>query len=306
MKKILVYRNCSLGDFLVSLSAIKILKAKYPESNIYFSSVKSKVDGIISPDNIKIEKGLIHKFIFFNYDIFSLINFFLKLKAEKFESIYYLNEINSYLKLKRDYFFFRLIGAKLFGFDKKNYNYEKFNEEYYLCKRVNKNISKKIIVKLFKSNKKIKKSKIITISLGGRNKKKIWQKQKWKCLIKQIISQFPNLKIFIVGSKKEKKISDEISLLDRQRIINLSGKTSIDNLFEIIEKSSYHISHDDGTMHIASTLRKKGAAIFGITSEKGRWFPSNRNFKIFYPNTDINQINPFRVFNSIKYELKKI
>ena len=204
------------------------------------------------------------------------------------------------MKLKRDYFFFRLISAKLFGFDKENYNYEKFNEEYYLCKRVNKNISKKIIVKLFKSNKKIKKSKIITISLGGRNKKKIWQKQKWKCLIKQIISQFPNLKIIIVGSKKEKKISDEISLLDRQRIINLSGKTSIDNLFEIIEKSSYHISHDDGTMHIASTLRKKGAAIFGITSEKGRWFPSNRNFKIFYPNTDINQINPFRVFNSIK------
>tara|TARA_B100000989_G_scaffold292197_1_gene267714 strand:+ start:4110 stop:5030 length:921 start_codon:yes stop_codon:yes gene_type:complete len=306
LKKILVYRNCSLGDFLVSLSAIKILKAKYPESNIYFSTVKSKVDGIISPDNIKIEKGLIHKFIFFSYNIFSLINFYFKLRAEKFESIYYLNEINSYLKLKRDYVFFRLIGTKLFGFNIENYNYEKFNEEYYLCKRVDKNVSKEIILKLFKSNKKIKKSKIITISLGGRNKKKKWQKQKWKCLIKQIISQFPNLKIIIVGSKKEKKISDEISLLDKKRIFNLSGKTSIDKLFEIIKISSYHISHDDGTMHIASIFQKKGVAMFGITSEKGRWFPSNRNFTIFYPNTDINQINPFRVFNLIKYDLKKI
>ena len=98
MKKILVYRNCSLGDFLVSLSAIKILKIKYPESNIYFSSVKSKIDGVVNPDKIKIENRLIHKFIFFNYNIFSLINFYFKLRLEKFDSIYYLNEINSIFK----------------------------------------------------------------------------------------------------------------------------------------------------------------------------------------------------------------
>ncbi len=306
MKKILVYRNCSLGDFLVSLSAIKILKIKYPESNIYFSSVKSKIDGVVNPDKIKIENRLIHKFIFFNYNIFSLINFYFKLRLEKFDSIYYLNEINSIFKLKRDYIFFRLISPNLAGFDKENYNYQKFNEEYYLCKRINKNISKEIILKLFKSNKKTINLKTITISFGGRNKKKIWHKQKWKCLIKQITIHFPNLKIIILGSKKEKKISDEISLLDKRKIVNLCGKTSIYKLYKTIEKSSYHISHDDGTMHIASILKKNGAAIFGITSEKGRWFPSNRNTTIFYPKTNINQINPFKVFNSIKYDLKKI
>lgn len=295
-----------MGDFLVSYSAIKLLKAKYPDSKIYFSSVKSRVNGIVTPDKIQIEKGLIHKFIFFNYNFFSLINFYLKLKFEKFECIYYLNEINSNFKLKRDYFFFRLICSKLFGFDKEKYNYAKFNEEYYLCKRINKNINREIILKLFKPSKEIKNSKLITLSIGGRNKKKKWQKQKWKCLIKQIITHFPKLKIVILGSEKEKKISNEISLLDKSRIINLSGKTSIYKLFKIIEKSSYHISHDDGTMHIASFFKKKGVAIFGITSEKGRWFPSNRNLIIFYPKNDINQINPFRVFNSIKYDLKKI
>ena len=306
MKKILVYRNCSLGDFLVSLSAIKLIKAKYPNSKIYFSSVKSKVDGVVTPDKINIENRLIHKFIFFDYNIFSLINFYFKVKSKKFDSIYYLNEINSNLKLKKDYFFFKLTGAKIFGFDKENYDYEKLNEEYYLCKRIDKNINKEKIIKLFKPNNRITNSKIITISLGGRNKKKIWLKQKWICLIKQIINHFPNIKIIIVGSKNEKEISEEVSCLNKQRIINLSGKTSINKLFKIIKKSSYHISHDDGTMHIASMFRKKGAAIFGITSERGRWFPSNKNLVIFYPNRNINQINPFRVFNSIKNDLKKI
>ena len=109
-----------------------------------------------------------------------------------------------------------------------------------------------------------------------------------------------------MGSKNEKKISENISRLNKQRIINLSGKTSLDKLFKVIEKSSYHISHDDGTMHIASMFRKKGSAIFGITSEKGRWFPSNKNFFIFYPSKNINQINPFKVFNTIKNDLNKI
>ena len=79
----------------------------------------------------------------------------------------------------------------------------------------------------------------------------------------------------------------------------MCGKTDIVRLFEIIASSQYHISHDDGTMHIASAFKKKGIAIFGITSEKGRWFPLNFNQKIFYPRKNIDEIKVEEVFDIV-------
>ena len=86
----------------------------------------------------------------------------------------------------------------------------------------------------------------------------------------------------------------------------MCGKTNINTLFNLINHSKYHLSHDDGTMHVANIYKKCGAAIFGITSDKGRFFPSNVKQRIFYPKKDINEINPHKVFKAIFYDLKNL
>ena len=86
----------------------------------------------------------------------------------------------------------------------------------------------------------------------------------------------------------------------------MCGKTKIDTLFNIINCSSYHISHDDGTMHIASCFQKYGVAIFGKISEKGKWYPSNTNQKIFFPKNNVNDTKPNRVFKFVYKNLIKI
>ena len=76
---------------------------------------------------------------FFEY---GKINFFKFCKTIKknFYKIYYLNSFSSKIKLLRDYFIFSLVGIKnKIGFKYQELNYEKFNETYYLCKRVKKN-----------------------------------------------------------------------------------------------------------------------------------------------------------------------
>lgn len=104
----------------------------------------------------------------------------------------------------------------------------------------------------------------------------------------------------------KKKCQNKLQSWIEKKIINLCGNTNIRQLFDIIDSSKYHISHDDGTMHIASTFKKKGIAIFGITSEKGRWFPSNSNQKIFYPKKHINQIKPEKIINFIYRSLDSL
>ena len=307
-KKILIYRHCSLGDFIVSLPAIKLIRENNPNAIIYLASLVKNETGFVKPHRIPIREKLINKFIYFEYNILSIFNFFKLVKKKQFDEIYYLNEIVSKFKLKRDYFLFNFIGIPVKkGFENLKYNYKKFNETYYLCKRVQKKIYANDISfqRITKSRKILSKKKYITISFGGRNPLKKWDIKKWNQLILNIFKKKPNLVIKIIGSKNEYENAEKIKNHKKQ-IYNLCGKTNINQLFKTIEKSIYHISHDDGTMHIASTFQKNSVSIFGKIAEKGRWFPSNPNQKIFFPKRNINDIKFEHVSKKVLNDLRKL
>ena len=65
MKKILIYRHCSLGDFIVSLPAIKQIKNKFPNSKIYLACSVIKKTGYVKPHFVPIKKDIISEFIYF-------------------------------------------------------------------------------------------------------------------------------------------------------------------------------------------------------------------------------------------------
>lgn len=308
MKKILIYRNCSLGDFIVSLPAIKMIRDVNPDAKIYFASMKKEVTGYVTPNLLPLKKKIIDKFIFFKYNPLSILNFLLKIREEKFEKLYCLNEYLSNIRRKRDFLIFNLLGIqKLYGFKYEKYNYKNFNETYYLCKRVNENINKKNISfsNLIKKNK-FKNYNYITLSMGSRDPNRGWKMDYWESLINDISRHFPNLKIKIVGSKNDIENANKIKKINKKKIINICGKTSVSLLFKVINNSSYHISHNDGTMHVASVFNKNGIAIFGLTDPRGKWFPINKRQKIFFPKKHVNDTKPSLVFKKIYYDLKKL
>jgi|TARA_B110000285_G_scaffold216900_1_gene264650 ADP-heptose:LPS heptosyltransferase len=308
LKKILIYRNSSLGDFINASPAIKLIKELNPDSKIYFASQKKNTVGFVTPNLIPIKKKFIDQFLFYEYNFLSILFFLIKIFKIKFDKLYYLNEYKFKSKEKRDFLLFKLFRIKkMYGFDKGNFDYSKFNETFYLCKIVKNDISKKEISYsgIFKKNRFIKK-KYITISLGGRNIRKSWNLKYWEFLVNKITKRFPNLNIKIVGSTNELYNANIICKINKNKITSICGKTSINLLFKVINSSSYHISHDDGTMHVASIFNKPGTAIFGITSKKGKWYPMNPKLRIFYPNKNINEIKPNFVFNKIIYDLKNL
>lgn len=308
MKKILIYRNCSLGDFIVSLPAINIIKNLNPNSKIYFATLTDKKIGHVNPDQIPLRKKLIDKFIFFNHNFFDFYKFLKTIKQENFSKIYYLNDFVSKKKMFRDYLIFHFLSIKnKFGFIFKKPNYSNHNETFHLCKRVKKKINlKNISLKNFLKFNNYKFSKYLTISFGGKNHLKKWNSKNWENLIINIIKFKPKLKIVVLGSKNESKIINSMKISTHKNIVDLCGKTDIKKLINIIASSSYHISHDDGTMHIASTFYKKSVSIFGkSTAVKGKWFPKNPNLKIFYKDK-INEIKLSLVKKKIFFDLKNL
>ena len=313
--KILIYRVSSLGDFIHSTPAIKLIRQNNTGAKIYFASQKKNSIGFVTPNLLPFKKKIIDEFIFYNRDNYlSLLFFFTIIFRKKFDKLYYFTEFTTKSKEKRDYLFFKMCRIKkMYGFnlkgkntDEKRNNYIKYNETYYLCKTVNKYIKPNQISysDIFCKSKNTN-EKYITVSMGGRNIKKTWQFKNWEILIKKILNKFPKLKIKIVGSKNEISNANIICKINKKQISNTCGN-SIKSLFKLINSSQYHISHDDGTMHVASVYNKPGVVIFGLIAPKGKWFPLNKKLKIFYPKKNINETKPEMVFNRILLDLKKL
>ena len=322
MKKILIFRNTSLGDFIVGIPAIKIINKKFLDHKIYYLSLQhSTKKGAINANEILGKDNLIKEYIFFNKNelsIFRSIKLIKKIRKYKFEKFFYLNENTSKIKLFRDFLFFSFCNIKkIYGFDFfKMPNYAEGNESFHIAKRVDKNIEVKNIKNLLKNSYKINKrsqfltlrkflskknyKKFITISTGMRNLKKDWGLKNWKILLKNIFYYYPSLKIIIVGSKKEYRRAERLKRIKFKNVINLCGKTNIKELMEIVNKSKFHISHDDGTMHVASIFKKKNIAIFSNIQARGQWFPTNSNSIVFYPEVSIKEITPNLVIKQFR------
>ncbi|NBV00249.1 MAG: lipopolysaccharide heptosyltransferase II [Burkholderiaceae bacterium] len=98
---------------------------------------------------------------------------------------------------------------------------------------------------------------------------KQWPSSHYAELAKALSERQRNATILILGSNKEKALGDEIVLRSQtDRIINLCGKTSLDDAVSLISVSQGVVSNDSGLMHIAAALGIPQVAIFGSSDPR--------------------------------------
>jgi ADP-heptose:LPS heptosyltransferase len=301
MKKILCYRNSKLGDYLISIPSIRLIKKKNKNCKIYFLTVKSKFYNNL-PKNFEKTK-LVDEFIYFNNNFLDKFRLIFFLRKKNFDKIYYLQEKSSLFREVRDYIFFNFLKIdKINGFFTKQKDYSQQNETLQIARRVDKKITHNNINLLSKIkkdyNEPIFSNNYFTISIGGFSQPSIWNLKNWIVLIKLLRNRFKH-KILIVGTKHDFKKANMITLRDKKNIINLCNKTNIKDLSNIIKFSKYHITNDNGSMHLATLYEKKTICLFNNHDPKGKWYPSNKNAIILRPNKGVNLINPYKVFSKL-------
>lgn len=100
---------------------------------------------------------------------------------------------------------------------------------------------------------------------------KRWDEEKFAEVAKYYAKDFD---IVLFGSKNESDICEKIIKLSSiKNITNLAGKTSIEELCELIGGLSLFVTNDSGPMHIAAAYKIPTVAIFGPTShtETNQW-----------------------------------
>jgi len=125
--------------------------------------------------------------------------------------------------------------------------------------------------------KKFNLKKFIIISPGSRSQKRLGVNfpsvPKFARVADMIVKEY-GLSVVLVGSKNERKVCQRITThsLEKKKIINLAGKTTIKELSSLVLLSELVIGVDSGIIHIAAALNKKVISI-SRQSQRQKWHP---------------------------------
>ena len=105
--------------------------------------------------------------------------------------------------------------------------------------------------------------KYIVFSCNGTEKIKMMKPSKWIDIYKQIDKK---ITVVIIGRGEDKKFNDilvqEIAKKG-QNFLDLTNKTDLHQMFDVIRNSEYVVTTDSGPLHVAHYFNKETLALFG-------------------------------------------
>lgn len=109
----------------------------------------------------------------------------------------------------------------------------------------------------------------IVISPGAKHNTKIWPY--FPELVASLKALYKGYEIVAIGDSRDSTIVESY----RNKVIDLTGKTTIPELLKVVERASLVVSNDSAAMHIASAFRVPTVAIFGPTIPEFGFRPCN-------------------------------
>lgn len=270
--RILVVKFSSLGDIILIIPTLKVLKQQFPNANI--SLLTQEKYSALLKDCPYLDKIII---VNDNYkkwrNISSLAG---KLRRQGFDYIIDLQNSRSshllaFLSFPRDSFGFSLRWGKLLK-HKTDYKLsdDPLTSQERILNLLGVNMPEKKLdfwpIKDI-TNLSLPQNKLIGINIAASYR---WQSKNWPIeninqLIALILTDYPNYKIALLGDKYAVTKAKDISDSYQDKIINLVGRTSLDQLPQVIKKLSLFISPDTATLHLAIALNIPTIALFGPT-----------------------------------------
>ncbi len=288
-KHIAVCKYKGMGSIIQATPLLQTLKTNYPQAKLVFiSSVENKaiLERIPSiDDKILIDDKSFGRFVW------QLFPFVRKLIAAKFELYIDLevysnfSTIISILSISQNRFGFYL-NSKHYRLGNYThmmyYNTRSAISETYLqfarilnCNPIHhhlhidsQNISTERLTQTFGFNFEQEKYILINPNASDLRIERRWPRKHFIELIEQLQTQYPDYRIYLLGSPAESTYVETImdSLLSASGVYSLAGKTNINDLITIIKQATLMITNDTGPMHIAFSTNTPTIALFGPCS----------------------------------------
>ncbi|MCK9573950.1 MAG: glycosyltransferase family 9 protein [Candidatus Omnitrophica bacterium] len=284
IKNFFFIRSDRLGEFLLSLYAIKLVKFNYPDSKIYLLAKKDNVDLVMGID-------FVDHFIEYKNDVFEgfsgAFNLSNILRKEKIDCVISLNP-------KKEFHLASLLAAvplrlgynRKWGFclnrkiEDKKHLVQKHEVEYnfdlvkLICKDIftpsfDLTVDKLGTLNMLSGCLNLS-QKYIVIHPFSSNPSKQIEIAYWTRLVSALKEKCAG-DIVLIGSKEEMPESEVLA--EKLDIKNVTGKLSLRNLASFLKHNcSLFIGLDSGPMHLASILKRPVVGLFKISNSR-RWGP---------------------------------
>ncbi|MBH20112.1 MAG: hypothetical protein CL851_06745 [Crocinitomicaceae bacterium] len=106
-------------------------------------------------------------------------------------------------------------------------------------------------------------NRYIVFSCNGTEKIKMMKASKWLDIYNQIDK---NISVVIIGRGKDKEFNDIlVSEIEKvgKNFLDLTNKTNLHQMFDVIRNSEYVVTTDSGPLHVAHYFGKETLALFG-------------------------------------------
>lgn len=282
---LLVILTGSLGDLVRGLTITHYIKEKYPNCKISWL-----VENALK-DVVKLDKNIDDVIVFKRKDkLKGFLDTIKILKSKKFDITFDMQRI-----LKSGIFSYFSKARIRVGFNKKdskefNYLFNTHFIDYYekhtpkiiqylaFLKFLDINIDDKnedlkfsfTNASLLKDEFKIilKDKDCVGIVLGSQWKSKDWDIKNYITLIKKLLEENQNLYFVLIGTKAQEHIANIIKVSlknDASKIIDLCGKTTLEDLVAIFKNLKFGIGPDSGAGHLFGAVKVPYISLFGPT-----------------------------------------
>ncbi|KAB2845986.1 MAG: glycosyltransferase family 9 protein [Melioribacteraceae bacterium] len=333
-KNILLVRTDRIGDVVLSLPLINIIKKHYPGSKVsillknYTKALAENYPGIDKALILNEENG--NTFLFKNIFEIKKYNFdscIIVYPTFKIALILFLTGIKN--RIGTGYRWYSFL------FNKKIYEHRKYGEKHELEFNVallknlgiDETVSEETVSFNIQINKKSEQFVNETLAAENYNKELpsvIIHPGSAGSAVDLPVTKFKELaalmtqqlkcNILLTGSASEKNICDEINI--ENKFINLAGKFNLSQLIALINKSDLLIANSTGPIHIAAALGKYVVGFYPkiAACSPNRWGPYTNKKNIFMPEITcvnctkkqceelncMNSISINKVFESVK------
>lgn len=316
-EKILIFHIGQLGDTLVSVPSLHVIKDCFPNAHITLLCDKHNEGKYVMAADVLAGSGLVDNFMHYpvsKYDKnwvsekIKILSLIYKLRSHRFAKLVYLLPSRRNRKqVKRDIFFFRLAGIKHFIGHRGFYVLPEVKEDEQLpcvpheadmllsrLKSSGLNIpepgkgntdlnidsSEDAFINKWLSNYPSDRGrKWIAIAPGSKMPVKVWPNERYIEVIKKLIAKYDVWPV-IFGGLEDSQIAEEMaSRLKRGYIA--AGELNIRQAIAAMKRCKMFLGNDSGAMHLAVCAGLKCVAVFSSRDYPEKWYPYGTGHMVF-------------------------
>jgi heptosyltransferase-2 len=282
VKRILIINLGGLGDCLLSMPGLRLLKTSYSQARVVLLTI-GRSAGLFKGFNY------LDEIIIFELGFLAKLKLFLKLRNMHFDLVVNMRPLTSIASSIKMAILFFIINVPLrvgrdtenrgFFFNIKipeldNASMHDLDYYFYMFKSLGLDSDDRDInlavdredseyIDKYLAGQGVSKADILI----GMNPGASWQSRRWPIenfseLISLLLKK-GNFKIIITATKKEKQLVNKLKGLVDAKIIDASEETNPGQLLALIKRCNLFVSNDAGPMHLAAALHTPLIAIFG-------------------------------------------